>query len=227
MGRIAASLRRGCPAYNDLCEFVVVENKPMNIPCIPDPPVDVPPTPAPQCLVLAGGCFWCVEALYRYVRGVREVVSGYAGGSADTADYRAVCTGRTGHTEAVKITFDSSMITVGGLLKIFFTVAHDPTELNRQGNDVGTQYRSAIFHSDRQQHDVAAAYIQKLDAARIFSEAIVTTLEPLEKFYPAEEYHQDYAALNPQQPYIACVALPKVEKLRATFPELLKASATP
>ena len=168
-----------------------------------------------------------MEAVYQHVRGVRDVVSGYAGGSADTADYRAVCTGRTGHAEAVKITFDSSMITVGGLLKIFFTVAHDPTELNRQGNDVGTQYRSAIFHSDRQQHDVAAAYIQKLDAARIFSEAIVTTLEPLETFYPAEEYHQDYAALNPRQPYIACVALPKVEKLRATFPELRKASATP
>ena len=199
----------------------------MNTSAIPDLPFDVPPTPAPQCLVLAGGCFWCVEAVYQHVRGVRDVVSGYAGGSADTADYRAVCTGRTGHAEAVKITFDSSMITVGGLLKIFFTVAHDPTELNRQGNDVGTQYRSAIFHSDRQQHDVAAAYIQKLDAARIFSEAIVTTLEPLETFYPAEEYHQDYAALNPRQPYIACVALPKVEKLRATFPELLKASATP
>ena len=193
---------------------------------IPDPPFDVPSTPAPQSLVLAGGCFWCVEAVYRQLRGVQDVVSGYAGGSADTANYRAVCTGRTGHAEAVKITFDSSVITAGQLLKIFFTVAHDPTELNQQGNDVGTQYRSAIFYSDQQQHDVAAAYIQKLDATGLFSDAIVTTLEPLEKFYPAEEYHQDYAAINPQQPYIACVALPKVEKLRATFPELLKASAT-
>ena len=197
----------------------------MNTSTIPDPPVDVPATPEPQSLVLAGGCFWCVEAVYRLVRGVREVVSGYAGGAADTANYRAVCTGRTGHAEAVKITFDSSMTTCGNLLKIFFTVAHDPTELNRQGNDVGTQYRSAIFYSDRQQHDVAAAYIQKLDGARVFSDAIVTTLEPLEMFYPAEEYHQDYAAMNPQQPYIACVALPKVEKLRAMFPELLKESA--
>ena len=219
--------RYGSPAYNAGYGVVVVENKPMNTPCIPDPPIDAPPTALPQSLVLAGGCFWCVEAVYQHVRGVREVVSGYAGGSADTANYRAVCTGRTGHAEAVKITFDSAAITVGGLLKIFFTVAHDPTELNRQGNDVGTQYRSAIFHSDQQQHDVAAAYIQKLDAVRLFSDAIVTTLEPLETFYPAEEYHQDYAAINPQQPYIACVALPKVEKLRATFPELLKASETP
>ena len=199
----------------------------MNIRTIPDPPVDIPSTAEPQSAVVAGGCFWCVEAVYRQIGGVRDVVSGYAGGAADTANYRAVCTGRTGHAEVVKITFDSSRITFGKLLKIFFTVAHDPTELNRQGNDVGTQYRSAIFYSDRQQHDVATAYIQKLDGARIFSDAIVTTLEPLETFYPAEDNHQDYAQLNPQQPYIACVALPKVEKLRAMFPELLNASAVP
>ena len=196
----------------------------MNASAIPDSPIDIPSTVEPQSVVLAGGCFWCVEAVYRQLRGVREVVSGYAGGAADTANYRAVCTGRTGHAEVIKITFDSAVLTLGQLLKIFFAVAHDPTELNRQGNDVGTQYRSAIFYSSRQPHDVAAAYIQKLDAARIFSEAIVTTLEPLEKFYPAEDYHQDYAALNPKQPYIACVALPKVEKLRATFPEMLKKS---
>ena len=196
----------------------------MNASAIPDSPIDIPSTVEPQSVVLAGGCFWCVEAAYRQLRGVREVVSGYAGGAADTANYRAVCTGRTGHAEVIKITFDSAVLTLGQLLKIFFAVAHDPTELNRQGNDVGTQYRSAIFYSSRQPHDVAAAYIQKLDAARIFSEAIVTTLEPLEKFYPAEDYHQDYAALNPKQSYIACVALPKVEKLRATFPEMLKKS---
>ena len=188
--------------------------------------MDVPSTVDPQSVVLAGGCFWCVEAVYRQLRGVREIVSGYAGGAADTANYRAVCTGRTGHAEVVKITFDSAVLTLGQLLKIFFAVAHDPTELNRQGNDVGTQYRSAIFYSSRQQHDVAAAYIQKLDSSRIFSEAIVTTLEPLERFYPAEDYHQQYAALNPQQPYIACVALPKVEKLRAMFPEMLNTSGT-
>ena len=198
----------------------------MNASAIPDSPIDVPSTVEPQSVVLAGGCFWCVEAVYRQLRGVREVVSGYAGGAADTANYRAVCTGRTGHAEVIKITFDSAVLTLGQSLKIFFAVAHDPTELNRQGNDVGTQYRSAIFYSNQQQHDVAAAYIQKLDAARIFSEAIVTTLEPLENFYPAEDYHQDYAALNPQQPYIACVALPKVEKLRATFPEMLKKTGT-
>ncbi len=198
----------------------------MNASAIPDSPIDIPSTVEPQSVVLAGGCFWCVEAVYRQLRGVREVVSGYAGGAADTANYRAVCTGRTGHAEVIKITFDSAVLTLGQLLKIFFVVAHDPTELNRQGNDVGTQYRSAIFYSNQQQHDVAAAYIQKLDAARIFSEAIVTTLEPLENFYPAEDYHQDYAALNPQQPYIACVALPKLEKLRATFPEMLKKTGT-
>ena len=198
----------------------------MNASAIPDSPIDIPSTVEPQSVVLAGGCFWCVEAVYRQLRGVREVVSGYAGGAADTANYRAVCTGRTGHAEVIKITFDSAVLTLGQLLKIFFAVAHDPTELNRQGNDVGTQYRSAIFYSNQQQHDVAAAYIQKLDAARIFSEAIVTTLEPLENFYPAEDYHQDYAALNPQQPYIACVALPKLEKLRATFPEMLKKTGT-
>jgi peptide-methionine (S)-S-oxide reductase len=199
----------------------------MNASAIPDSPIDIPSTAEPQSVVLAGGCFWCVEAVYRQLRGVREVVSGYAGGAADTANYRAVCTGRTGHAEVIKITFDSAVLTLGQLLKIFFVVTHDPTELNRQGNDVGTQYRSAIFYSNQQQHDVAAAYIQKLDAARIFSEAIVTTLEPLENFYPAEDYHQDYAALNPQQPYIACVALPKVEKLRAMFPEMLKKTGTP
>jgi len=198
----------------------------MNASAIPDSPIDIPSTVEPQSVVLAGGCFWCVEAVYRQLRGVREVVSGYAGGAADTANYRAVCTGRTGHAEVIKITFDSAVLTLGQLLKIFFVVAHDPTELNRQGNDVGTQYRSAIFYSNQQQHDVAAAYIQKLDAARIFSDAIVTTLEPLENFYPAEDYHQDYAALNPQQPYIACVALPKLEKLRATFPEILKKTGT-
>lgn len=194
---------------------------------IPDSPVDIPATPELQSVVLSGGCFWCVEAVYRQLRGVREVVSGYAGGAADAANYRAVCTGRTGHAEAVKITFDSAVLTLGQLLKIFFTVAHHPTELNRQGNDVGTQYRSAIFYSSRQQHDVADAYIRKLDAAGIFPDAIVTTLEPLEAFYPAEDYHQDYAALNPQQPYIACVAQPKVEKLRSMFPEMLKKPGTP
>ena len=139
----------------------------MNASAIPDSPIDIPSTVEPQSVVLAGGCFWCVEAVYRQLGGVRKVVSGYAGCAADTANYRAVCTGRTGHAEVVKITFDSAVLTLGQLLKIFFVVAHDPTELNRQGNDVGTQYRSAIFYSSRQQHDVAAAYIQKLDAARI------------------------------------------------------------
>jgi peptide-methionine (S)-S-oxide reductase len=207
-----------------LCvELSLMEQRFMNPKEIPDPPIDATPTAEDQCAVLAGGCFWCVEAVYRQLCGVKEVVSGYAGGSAQSANYKAVCTGRTGHAEAVKITFDPNMLSFGQLLKIFFTIAHDPTQLNRQGNDVGRQYRSAIFFSDDRQQEIARAYIQKLDGSRLFSDAIVTTLEPLEAFYPAEDYHQDYAALNPEQPYIACVALPKVEKLRTLFPQLLKA----
>ncbi len=198
-----------------------MEQRFMNAKQIPDPPMDAAPTAQDQIAVLAGGCFWCVEAVYRQLRGVQNAVSGYAGGTAQSANYKAVCTSRTGHAEAVKITFDSNKLSFGQLLKIFFTIAHDPTELNRQGNDVGRQYRSAIFYGDEHQREVALAYIQKLDGARIFSDAIVTTLEPLEIFYPAEDYHQNYAAVNPGQPYIACVALPKIEKLRTRFPELL------
>ncbi|MGC9259488.1 MAG: peptide-methionine (S)-S-oxide reductase MsrA [Phycisphaerae bacterium] len=194
----------------------------MKLIVIPDLSTDIPPTVALQSVVLAGGCFWCVEAVYQQLRGVRKVTSGYAGGTADTANYHAVCTGRTGHAEAVHITFDSAFISFGHLLKIFFTVTHNPTEFNRQGADIGRQYRSAIFYSDESQRAVAAAYIRKLDAAHIFSKAIVTTLEPLKAFYPAEDYHQDYAALNPHHPYIACVARPKVEQLRAMFPKYLK-----
>jgi peptide-methionine (S)-S-oxide reductase len=175
-----------------------------------------------QAVVLAGGCFWCVEAVYKKLNGVLEVTSGYAGGTAETAKYRAVCSGKTNHAEVVQIRFDSGRISLGQLLKVFFAVAHDPTQLNRQGNDAGRQYRSAIFYADQEQKEAATAYIKQLDAAHVFDKQIVTTLEPLEKFYPAEDYHQDYAELNPEQPYIACVALPKVDKLRQYFPSLLK-----
>jgi peptide-methionine (S)-S-oxide reductase len=202
----------------------------------PDPIVDLEPkihadpsrsdpskiTGREAIAVLAGGCFWCVEAVYLQLDGVKAVVSGYAGGTADTANYRAVCSGATNHAEAVRITYDPSRITFGQILKVFFWIAHDPTQLNQQGNDRGRQYRSAIFYVDERQRDVAAAYIRQLDEARVFPERIVTTLEPLEAFYEAETYHQNYAALNPAQPYVASVAAPKVEKLRRKLPEKIK-----
>jgi peptide-methionine (S)-S-oxide reductase len=190
----------------------------------PEAAYDEPRAAAPgrRLAVLAGGCFWCVEAVYRELDGVLEVVSGYSGGSAEDADYNTVCTGSTEHAEVVQIAYDPSRITLGRLLRIFFSVAHDPTQLNRQGNDIGTQYRSAVFYADAQQKEVAERYIRQLDAAGIFSRPIVTRLEPLEQFFEAEGYHQNYAELHPNQPYIAAVAAPKVEKLRAYFGESLK-----
>ncbi|SEQ93526.1 peptide-methionine (S)-S-oxide reductase [Solimonas aquatica] len=185
-----------------------------------DPPSE---KPGPALAVLAGGCFWCVEAVYRELQGVEKVVSGYAGGDAATADYKTVCTGRTAHAEVIQIQYDPQRLRFGQLLRIFFSVAHDPTQLNRQGNDVGTQYRSAIFYAHALQKEVAERYIAQLDAAGVFSAPIVTRLEPLQEFFQAEDYHQNYAALHPDQPYIAAVALPKVEKLRAYFGEQLKA----
>jgi len=172
--------------------------------------------------VLGGGCFWCVDAVYRQLEGVIQVTAGYAGGTAETADYRTVCSGTTGHAEVVMIRFDPSRITFGQILKVFFSVAHDPTQLNRQGNDFGPQYRSAIFVTDADQRRVAQAYIDQLDAAKVYDDKIVTTLEPLEAFYEAEEYHQDYAARNPEQPYIAHISMPKVAKVRKHFADRLK-----
>jgi len=190
----------------------------------PDPILDAPlsPVSSMQSAVVAGGCFWCVEAVYRQLAGVVSVVSGYAGGPKETANYRTVCSGTTDHAESVKIEFDASKLSFGHLLKIYFSVAHDPTQLNRQGNDMGRQYRSAIFYANEEQRRIAEAYIQQLNAARVFASPIVTSLEPLKEFYVAEDYHQDYAARNPNQPYIACVALPKVDKLRKYYPERLK-----
>ena len=189
----------------------------------PDPQLDpAEPGATPRLAVLAGGCFWCVEAVYRELDGVLAVVSGYSGGSAATADYETVCTGRTDHAEVVQIQYDPSRASFGKLLKIFFAVAHDPTQRDRQGNDVGRQYRSAIFYVDAQQKQVAEAYIRQLDAAKVFARPIVTELEPLEDFFEAEAYHQNYAALHPGQPYVAAVALPKVAKLRQYFGDELK-----
>jgi peptide-methionine (S)-S-oxide reductase len=170
-----------------------------------------------QAAVLAGGCFWCVEAVFRRLDGVHSVTSGYAGGSAETADYRSVCSGTTDHAEVIRVGFDPSKTSFGQLLKIFFSVAHDPTQLDRQGNDMGRQYRSAIFYADEDQRRVGEAYVAQLDEAAIFDQPIVTTLEPLEEFFEAEEYHQDYAERNPNQPYVAATAAPKVEKLYENF----------
>jgi peptide-methionine (S)-S-oxide reductase len=182
----------------------------------PDPEFDLSlaSKPAAAEAILAGGCFWCVEAVYEDLPGVSDAESGYAGGTEATANYEAVCTGRTRHAEAVRITYDPSRLTFGQILKAFFFIAHDPTTLNRQGNDVGPQYRSAIFYANDDQRRVAEAYIRQIDASRHYKTPIVTTLEPLEKFYPAETYHQGYAKANPTQPYIFHTALPKVEKLR-------------
>ncbi len=179
--------------------------------------------PAPQRAeaVFAGGCFWCVEAVFEQLDGVLEVVSGYAGGTAETANYQAVSTGKTGHAEAVKIVYDPTRISYEQLLKVHFAT-HDPTQLNRQGADVGPQYRSAIFYADQQQKELAEAMIADLNAAKVFSRPIVTTLEPLRGFYPAEPKHQDFAACNPNHPYVQAVAMPKVQKVREKFKSLIK-----
>lgn|SRR5688572_5816752 len=194
------------------------------IPQFPDPVVDSPiaTSPVRQAAVFAGGCFWCVEAVFLQLRGVESVRSGYAGGTPETANYKAVCAGDTDHAEAIEIIYDASQVTYGQLLKIHFSVAHDPTTLNRQGNDVGPQYRSAIFFANEDQRRVAEAYIRQLEEARVFNAPIVTTLEPLTQFYVAEAYHQNYAALNAGQPYIMYVAQPKVDKLRTYFGDRLK-----
>jgi len=189
----------------------------------PDPSVDPKPSAAgPQIAVLAGGCFWGVEAVFERLQGVSNVVSGFAGGSAVTAHYEIVSTGTTGHAESVQITYDPAAISYGTLLKVFFAVAHDPTELNRQGPDEGTQYRSSIFYSTPEQKTVAEAYIRQLAAAKIFADPIVTKVVPLQGFYPAEAYHQHFLDRNPTYPYIVYNDLPKLEHLKKDFPELLK-----
>ena len=188
----------------------------------PDPLIHTAPATQPQTAILAGGCFWCVEAVLKELNGVLEVISGYSGGTAQTADYEAVCSGRTGHAEVVQVRFDPSRISYGQLLKVFFSVAHDPTQLNRQGADQGTQYRSAIFYTDDEQKRVAEAYIRQLNEAGAYDAPIVTQVVPLEAFYEAEAYHQDYAARNPMQPYILFTSTPKVSKLRKHFADRLK-----
>lgn len=175
-----------------------------------------------QTAVFAGGCFWGVEAVFEKLNGVADVVSGFAGGSKATAHYEIVSMGITGHAESVKVTYDPARITYGQLLTVFFEVAHDPTQLNRQGPDEGTQYRSAIFYATPEQRDVAQAYIAQLTAAKTFKRKIVTAVVPLEGFYPAESYHQDFLRRNPTYPYIVYNDLPKLDHLAKAFPDLLK-----
>jgi peptide-methionine (S)-S-oxide reductase len=177
-----------------------------------------------EVAVFAGGCFWGVQGVFQHVNGVTSAVSGYAGGEQSTARYEIVGTDRTGHAESVRVTFDPRKISYGGLLRIFFSVAHDPTELNRQGPDAGTQYRSALFPVTDEQARVAKAYIAQLDKAHVFHAAIVTTIEPGREFYPAESYHQDYLTLHPSEPYIVYHDLPKIEALKQVFPPLYRAA---
>jgi peptide-methionine (S)-S-oxide reductase len=191
-------------------------------PVVIEPPaIDNPKAAgATQTAVLAGGCFWGVQGVFEHVKGVTKVVAGYAGGAAGTAQYETVSSGSTGHAESVKITFDPAQVTYGQLLQIAFSVVYDPTTLNRQGPDTGTQYRSAIFYADETQKHIAEAYIAQLDKSHVWSKPIVTRVDPLKGFYDAEGYHQDYLFNNPHQPYIAINDMPKVENFRHTFPTL-------
>lgn len=192
---------------------------------IPAPKGDIKQAKGPQVIVLAGGCFWGVQGVFQHTKGVISAVSGYAGGAKETANYGAVTSGSTGHAEAVKVTFDPAKISYGEILQIYFSVAHDPTQLNRQGPDRGTQYRSAIFPQNADQAKFAKTYISELNAARVYNGAIVTKIETDKPFYPAENYHQDYMTNNPTQPYIVYNDLPKVEHLKKLFAK--QYSATP
>jgi peptide-methionine (S)-S-oxide reductase len=191
---------------------------------LPDPVVDTPlaAKPSKQMTVVAGGCFWGIQAVFQHVKGVKEAISGYSGGSPKTAEYETVSTGQTGHAESVKVTFDPSQVSYGQLLKVFFSVGLDPTQLNRQGPDTGTQYRSVLFYANDEQKRVAEAYIAQLERAKVFPRPVVTQVVPLNGFYSAEPYHQNYATLHPDDPYIAFNDAPKVEHLKQQFPALYK-----
>ncbi|HLH07888.1 MAG TPA: peptide-methionine (S)-S-oxide reductase MsrA [Terriglobales bacterium] len=189
---------------------------------IPSPQTDVPLATAPgrQTAVFAGGCFWGTQAVFQRLKGVLDTTVGYSGGTAETATYAQVTTETTGHAESVEVVYDPSKLTYGQLLRIFFSVAHDPTQLNRQGNDIGPSYRSVIFYANPEQERIAKAYIAQLDAAHVFPKKIVTQVTPLKAFYRAEDYHQDYALHHPENPYIEVCDRPKIEALKKQFPEL-------
>jgi len=190
---------------------------------VPAPAIDETASAATETAVFAGGCFWGVQGVFQHVEGVKNAVSGYAGGAKETAEYEKVGSGRTGHAEAVKITYDPSKITYGRLLQIYFSVAHDPTQLNRQGPDSGTQYRSTVFPANEEQAKVAKAYVDQLNVANTYGKKLATTIEMSKPFYAAEAYHQDYLTLNPRQPYIVYNDLPKVEALKQMFPTVYRA----
>ena len=190
---------------------------------IPPPAVDAVVAPAAtETAVFAGGCFWGIQAVFQHVKGVTNAVSGYSGGKKDTAEYETVSGGNTGHAESVQVTFDPTQVSYGKLLQVYFSVAHDPTQLNHQFPDSGTQYRSAVFYKDTQQQQVAQKYIAQLDGAHVYKDKIVTQVTPLKGFYPAEDYHQDYATIHPSQPYIATYDLPKLGNLKMLFPDLYR-----
>jgi len=211
----------GAIALLAACNFAGARSKPVPL---PDPKLDAPRSakPAEQVAVFAGGCFWGVEAVFEHVKGVKDAVSGYAGGSALTARYPIVAGGRTGHAESVRVVYDPAQVSYGQLLKVYFSVAHDPTQLNRQSPDVGPQYRSGIFTTSPGQAKIANAYIAQLTAAGAFAKPIVTRVEPLVKFYPAEAYHQDYLRLHPDEPYIVYNDAPKLVHLKQLFPTLYR-----
>jgi peptide-methionine (S)-S-oxide reductase len=187
----------------------------------PAPAVDNSLAPGPlQTAVLSGGCFWGTQGVFEHVKGVRQVLAGYSGGQASTASYASVSTGNTGHAESIRVIFDPAVVSYGEILRVFFSVAHDPTQLNRQGPDEGTQYRSSIFFGDPTQQKIATAYIAQLDQAKVFPRPVVTRVDPLKGFYPAEGYHQDYLFHNPNQPYIAYNDLPKIANLKRVFPDV-------
>jgi len=203
---------------------VVTRNSATAAVAVPNPVLDEPLTSAKgeRTLVVAGGCFWGIQAVFEHVKGVTRATAGYSGGNAKTAEYEIVSSGTTGHAESVEVVYDPSQVTLGQLLKVFFSVAHDPTELNRQGPDEGTQYRSVIFYGDADQQKIAKAYIDQLDQAKVFRRQIVTQVVALTKFYKAEGYHQNYAEKHPNEPYIAINDLPKVDHLRQMCPDLYR-----
>ncbi len=221
MQRIARVTATGALATLAACGLAGAADRTYDL---PNPAVDAPLSQAKgnQTLVVAGGCFWGVEGVFKHVKGVISATSGYSGGDASTANYETTSSGRTGHAESVSIVYDPSQITVGQLLKVFFSVAHNPTELNRQGPDHGTQYRSAIFYKGDEQKRIVQAYIDQLQQAKIYSGPIVTQVAPLVAFYPAETYHQNYLALHPMQPYIVINDMPKIEALKAKFPSMYR-----
>jgi peptide-methionine (S)-S-oxide reductase len=189
----------------------------LDIEKFPAPAVDAEGESGKRKVVLAGGCFWCTEAVFEQIDGVKKVVSGYAGGTAKTANYKAVSMGASDHAEVIEVTYDSAKVSLGHVLKVFFSVAHDPTQVDRQGPDHGRQYRSGIFYADDAQKKVAEAYIAQLNAAGVFKKPIATEVSKLDKFYPAEDYHQDFVKRNPNQPYVVVNAIPKVKKTKKHY----------